>query len=115
MATKSLTAEELTASGVSVAARTRMAKALAVGTLVGGSLAVLTTYLAFTGKKSEAAVLGITTGLVGAVPGSLQIYALYRSDILMAATDAHEQAMLVQSAAVDKPTYISGVFGAARR
>jgi uncharacterized membrane protein YdjX (TVP38/TMEM64 family) len=93
----------------------RLARMFAYGTLGGGLLAVAATTLAFHGKRKEAAVLGITTGIVGAVLGSLQVYALYRDDILQDATETKLQVDAAQLAASkDEPTYLAGVFGRGR-
>lgn len=98
-----------------MASRMRLARMFAYGTLGGGLLAVAATTLAFHGKRREAAILGITTGVVGAVLGSLQVYALHRSDILQEATETKLQADAAQLAvSKDEPVYMAGVFGRGR-
>ena len=70
------------AGGPELHARLRVARGLAVGTLIGGALAVATTVMAFTGHRKGAAVLGVATGVVGSILGALQFSAIYQRDLL---------------------------------
>jgi hypothetical protein len=77
------TADKIVAvGGPELHARLRVARSLAIGTLVGGGLAVATTVMAFTGHRKGAAVLGVATGVVGSILGALQFSAIYQRDLL---------------------------------
>ena len=59
------------------AARQRLGRTLALGTLAGGTIAVTTSFLYATGRHRGAAALGIATGIVGTVLGALEVLSLY--------------------------------------
>lgn len=59
------------------AARQRLGRTLALGTLAGGTIAVTTSFLYATGRHRGAAALGIATGIVGTILGALEVLSLY--------------------------------------
>lgn len=99
------------------AARQRIGRVLALGTLAGGTIAVTTSFLYATGRHREAAALGIATGIVGTVLGALEVLSLYSVTSAPAAEQNHPllshppPSQLAAATVAARQPMLSGVFG----